>query len=279
MTSPTAILDELDARGLLHTCNDRPGLCHRLNAGPICGYAGFDPTADSLHVGSLLALAVMRLWTHHGHRVVALVGGATGMIGDPSGKNKERTLLDVKTLEHNRAALTVQIQRLLTVDGKVPPVVDNRDWFESMGLLEFQREIGKLIPVSDMLEALLGQGSSQEEPAAQLQRVQLPGAAGLRLPAPVQDTRLRAAARRQRPVRQHHCRHRPDPPPRVRPRLGARLTTVGQSRRRQVREDRERQRLAQPGAHQPLPVPPVLAEHGRRRRAEAAADVHAAVGR
>lgn len=152
MSTTTTILDELSARGLLADCTHREELAERLAAGPIRGYCGFDPTADSLHVGSLLSLAVLRLWMAHGHDVVALVGGATGMIGDPSGKSRERNLLDEATLDRNRAALTEQIERLLTHDGLRPQIIDNREWFADMTVLSFLRDIGKLMPLSDMLE-------------------------------------------------------------------------------------------------------------------------------
>jgi tyrosyl-tRNA synthetase len=150
--SPKGIIEDLEDRGMLHTCTNLPSLSRRRSEGPIRGYCGFDPTADSLHVGSLLSLAALRLWTIHGHDAVALVGGFTGMIGDPSGKSRERTLMDVDALDHNRAALTEQIRRLLTVDGREPTIVDNRTWFEGMSTIDFLREVGKLVPVADMLE-------------------------------------------------------------------------------------------------------------------------------
>jgi tyrosyl-tRNA synthetase len=149
---PDTILDELHARGLVHTCTNPETLQTRLRNGPITAYCGIDPTASSLHVGHLLSLQVMRLFRRRGHDVIGLVGGFTGMIGDPSGKSEERNLLDTNELDHNRAALTDQLTRLLTVDGRRPTIVDNRDWFESMPTVEFLRDIGKLVPVSDMLE-------------------------------------------------------------------------------------------------------------------------------
>ncbi|MBJ7469820.1 MAG: tyrosine--tRNA ligase [Solirubrobacteraceae bacterium] len=148
---PETILDELDARGLVHTCTNRDTLAERLHGPPMTVYCGFDPTADSLHVGHLLSLQVLRLWKRRGHRAVALVGGFTGMVGDPSGKSEERNLLDVETLDRNREALTAQIGALLKDGAEQPLIVDNRSWFEEMSALAFLRDVGKLVPVSEML--------------------------------------------------------------------------------------------------------------------------------
>ncbi len=95
------LLRELDERGFIADCTDQDGLEARLGEGPTRVYIGFDPTADSLHVGSLMPLAVARILQRHGHVPVLLVGGATGMIGDPSGRSSERNLLDDVTLDHN----------------------------------------------------------------------------------------------------------------------------------------------------------------------------------
>ncbi|MEJ7783367.1 MAG: tyrosine--tRNA ligase [Solirubrobacteraceae bacterium] len=168
-TLPTEILDELGARDLLDTCTNLESLRARLARGPITVYCGFDPTADSLHVGHLLSLSVLRHWMRHGHDVIALVGGFTGMVGDPSGKSQERTLLDLVTLDANRSALTAQVERLLGAGDGRPRIVDNRSWFADMTALEFLRDVGKLVPVSDMLEResvrsrLGGQGLSFTE--------------------------------------------------------------------------------------------------------------------
>lgn len=147
------LLDELDERGLVADCTDREGLRAVLGRGrKIRAYVGFDPTASSLHVGSLMPIAVMRVLQRHGHQPILLIGGATGMIGDPSGRSNERNLLPLETLDANRSAMRRQMERLLPGDGKVAPVfVDNRDWFEQMTLIEFLREVGKLAPVGEML--------------------------------------------------------------------------------------------------------------------------------
>ena len=147
------LLDDLEARGLLQECTDRDGLGARLAAGPVTLYNGCDPTADSLHIGNLLGLLVLRRFQEAGHRPVALVGGATGMVGDPSGRSEERNLLDEATLAHNVAAIKAQVSRILDLtDGPGGGVlVDNRDWTEGVSFLTFLRDIGKHVTVGTML--------------------------------------------------------------------------------------------------------------------------------
>jgi tyrosyl-tRNA synthetase len=151
--SPADILDDLRARGLLHDSTDPDALRARLEEGPITVYAGFDPTADSLHVGNLVPLLLLRRFQEFGHRPVALAGGATGMIGDPGGRSSERNLLDAETLDRNLAAIKGQLERLLDFsDGPGAAVlVDNRDWTGPMGVLEFLRDVGKHVTVNTML--------------------------------------------------------------------------------------------------------------------------------
>jgi tyrosyl-tRNA synthetase len=150
MTNAT-VLDDLEARGLIQDCTDRDGLAARLAEGPITLYFGCDPTADSLHVGNLLGLLVLRRFQDAGHRVVALVGGATGMVGDPSGRSEERNLLDDATLAHNVAAITAQVNRIVSLDGVDGRLVDNRTWTEPISFLEFLRDVGKHVTVNTML--------------------------------------------------------------------------------------------------------------------------------
>lgn len=147
------ILDDLQARGLLHDSTDADALRERLGEGPVTVYAGFDPTADSLHVGNLVPLLLLRRFQVVGHRPVALAGGATGMIGDPGGRSSERNLLDRETLDRNLAAIKGQLERLLDfTDGPGQArLVDNRDWTEPMGVLEFLRDVGKHVTVNTML--------------------------------------------------------------------------------------------------------------------------------
>ncbi|HEY6531332.1 MAG TPA: tyrosine--tRNA ligase [Acidimicrobiales bacterium] len=151
--SAADILDDLQARGLLLDSTDPVVLRARLAEGPIALYAGFDPTADSLHVGNLVPLLLLRRFQEHGHRPVALAGGATGMIGDPGGRSAERNLLDRETLDRNLAAIKGQLEQLLDFsDGPAQALlVDNRDWTEPIGVLEFLRDVGKHVTVNTML--------------------------------------------------------------------------------------------------------------------------------
>lgn len=142
-------LDDLRWRGLLHQATDPDGLAAHLGAGPVTGYVGFDPTAPSLHVGHLQQVLLLRRLQDAGHRPVALVGGGTGMIGDPSGKSDERNLLDPATLDANRAGIAAQLGRLL--DPGSATVVDNLEWLGSAGLLEFLRDVGKAFSVNEMI--------------------------------------------------------------------------------------------------------------------------------
>ncbi len=145
-----AILDDLSARGLIQDTTDDAALRARLEVGPITLYCGFDPTADSLHVGNLVPLLLLRRFQDFGHRPVALAGGATGMVGDPSGRSDERNLLDGETLDHNLEAIKAQLCLLLDIGGQAQ-LVDNREWIENVTALEFLRDVGKLVTVNTML--------------------------------------------------------------------------------------------------------------------------------
>ncbi len=116
-------------------------------------YAGFDPTADSLHVGHLMAIMVLRRFQQAGHRPIALVGGATGMIGDPSGKSEERKLLALDELRHNVEAVAQQLRRFLDFDRQPNGalLLNNYDWMSRFSFLDFLREVGKHVPVNVML--------------------------------------------------------------------------------------------------------------------------------
>jgi tyrosyl-tRNA synthetase len=150
---PHDLLAELDARGLIHDVTDREALARRLSEGPIGIYVGFDPTADSLHVGHLVGQLYLRRFQLAGHRPVALAGGATGMVGDPSGRSEERNLLDLDTLRHNVASIEVQLRRL--IDFEPGPtqarLVNNADWTEPLGVLDFLRDVGKFVSINTML--------------------------------------------------------------------------------------------------------------------------------
>jgi tyrosyl-tRNA synthetase len=144
---------ELRWRGLINQTTDDEQLPAWLMERPRTVYAGFDPTADSLHVGHLMALMILRRFQKAGHRPIALVGGATGMIGDPSGKSEERKLLSLEVLQANVAAIQRQFQRFLDFDRgpRAALLVNNYDWMGRFGYLEFLRDVGKHFPVNVML--------------------------------------------------------------------------------------------------------------------------------
>jgi tyrosyl-tRNA synthetase len=149
----TDIFADLSWRGLVNQTTDDQQLAAWLRDGSRTLYAGFDPTADSLHVGHLMALMVLRRFQRAGHRPIALVGGATGMIGDPSGKSQERNLLSVEVLRANVEAMRGQIQAFLDFDSPANGalLVNNYDWMSPWSYLEFLRDIGKNFPVNVML--------------------------------------------------------------------------------------------------------------------------------
>lgn len=145
------IIDELRWRGLLADCTDLPALTERLQAGPITLYCGFDPTADSLQVGSLVPLLTLRRFQQFGHVPIALAGGATGMVGDPSGKSAERNLQSFETVERNIAAQQKQMGRFLDFGAGGARLVNNADWTRDVTLLEFLRDVGKHFTVNSMI--------------------------------------------------------------------------------------------------------------------------------
>jgi tyrosyl-tRNA synthetase len=147
-----SILDELKWRGLLADCTDTTELTKRLTA-PVTLYCGFDPTADSLHVGNLVPLLALRRFQLLGHHPIALAGGATGMVGDPSGKTQERQLLTKEILDRNIAAVKEQLKRLLDFDTQTNParLVDNSTWIAPMSFLDFLRDVGKHFSVNQMV--------------------------------------------------------------------------------------------------------------------------------
>ncbi len=147
-----SFLDDLRWRGLVHQTTDDAGLASWLAAKPRVVYAGFDPTADSMHVGHLLPLMMLRRFQRAGHRPIAVVGGATGMIGDPSGKSQERNLLSKASLDANVAEMGQQMRGFLHFEGQHAAVLaNNYDWIGPWSYLEFLRDVGKNFPVNVML--------------------------------------------------------------------------------------------------------------------------------
>src|SRR5512137_162017 len=144
------LIDELAARGLIH--DQTPGLKERLAAGPITGYVGFDPTADSLHVGNLVPVMGLSWLQRCGGTPIILVGGGTGMVGDPSGKRSERPVLAVEQIDHNVARIQAQLERFLSFEGRNAALVrNNAAWLRPLGLMEFLRDAGKHFTLNYML--------------------------------------------------------------------------------------------------------------------------------
>lgn len=145
------MLDDLKLRGLIHQMSDEEGLRRALSGSRVTGYIGFDPTASSLHVGSLLQITMLVRLARAGHRPIAVIGGATGLIGDPSGKTAERTLLTRERLDENLAGIRGQLSKYLDFDGGQALLVDNAEWFAGMNVLDFLRDVGKHFSVNAMI--------------------------------------------------------------------------------------------------------------------------------
>ncbi|MEE1183814.1 MAG: tyrosine--tRNA ligase, partial [Paludibacteraceae bacterium] len=145
-------IEELTWRGMIHSM--MPGTEEQLAKEMTTAYLGIDPTADSLHIGHLVGVMMLRHFQRCGHKPLALVGGATGMIGDPSGKSAERNLLDEATLRHNQACIKQQLSKFLDFDSDAPnaaEMVNNYDWMKEFSFLAFIRDIGKHITVNYMM--------------------------------------------------------------------------------------------------------------------------------
>ena len=146
------LLDELSWRGMIHDI--MPGTREQLDREMTTGYIGFDPTADSLHIGSLVPILLLVHFQRAGHKPIALVGGATGMVGDPSGKNEERNLLTEEVLLRNAAGVKAQLERFLNFDASLAnaaELVNNYDWFKTISFIDFLRDTGKHITVNYMM--------------------------------------------------------------------------------------------------------------------------------
>ena len=142
--------EDLAFRGLIHQMTDA-GLPQLLDKPGLTLYAGFDPSADSLHVGNLLQLCTLRRFQEAGHRPISLAGGGTGMIGDPGGKQDERQLLDLETIESHLEAIRPQLAQFLDLDGHRALLLNNADWLSKLSTLEYLRDVGKHFTVNQMV--------------------------------------------------------------------------------------------------------------------------------
>jgi tyrosyl-tRNA synthetase len=145
------LTDELSPRGFIHDAT--PGLAARLAEGPVTGYVGFDPTADSLHVGNLVPVMGLAWLQRCGGTPIIVVGGGTGMVGDPSGKRSERPVLSVEQIDHNVACIRAQLERFLAFEGaNAARTRNNADWLRPLVLMEFLRDVGKHFTINYMLQ-------------------------------------------------------------------------------------------------------------------------------
>ena len=147
--SKSNFLHELDERGLIQDTTERSSLEKRLNEGPITLYHGIDPSASSLHIGNFVGVLMLRRFQDAGHNPVALIGGSTGMIGDPGGRSEERNLLDEETLEKNLSGIRSQLENL--VDLSSATLVNNFDWTKHVNVLDFLRDVGKHATINQMV--------------------------------------------------------------------------------------------------------------------------------
>ncbi len=153
MSVPNEILHGLRERGFIQQISDEAALAALLSRGQVTFYAGFDPTAPSLHVGSMIPLMAMAHFARAGHRPIAVLGGGTAMVGDPSGRTELRQMMTVETIQENRRMIEPQVRRFLVAAGEQAVVVDNADWLAPLRYLEFLRDIGRHFSVNRMLAA------------------------------------------------------------------------------------------------------------------------------
>jgi len=150
----TDVLAEFEARGLIQDTTEREALAAALSDEMITVYVGFDPTADSLHLGNLIPIMALRRMQLAGHKPIALVGGSTGMVGDPGGRSEERNLLDTETLAHNVEGISAVLRRFLDFDSgaaNTAEMVNNYDWTGPVGVIDFLRDVGKHVTVNQMM--------------------------------------------------------------------------------------------------------------------------------
>ena len=272
-------IEELEWRGMIHTI--MPGAKEQLEKEMTTAYLGIDPTADSLHIGHLVGVMILKHFQMCGHRPLALIGGATGMIGDPSGKSQERNLLDEPTLRHNQEAIKRQLAKLLDFESDAPNaavLVNNYDWMKDISFLEFIRDIGKCITVNYMMakdsvkKRFSGEGDGMSFTEFTYQLVQ--GFDFLHL---YQTMNCKVQLGGADQWGQHHHRNGADPPQTGQRGRSIRhhLPAHHQGRRYEIRQDRERQRMARCALYLALQVLPVLAQRQRRGRQALHPHLHA----
>ena len=211
-------LHDATARGFVHQCTDPEGLHAALGAGRVTAYIGFDCTADSLHVGSLVQIMLLRLMQRHGHRPVVLMGGGTTRIGDPSGKDESRQLLTDAQIAANMAGIRRCFTPFLTFgDGPADAIMPNNDdWLDALGYISAAARSRRAFHRQPHADLRLGAAAAGPRAAADVPRIQLHDPAELRFPRAVPPARGDAADGRVGPVGQHRLRRRSGAPHRGR---------------------------------------------------------------
>lgn len=251
-----ALLDDLKWRGLLYQHTDEVG--DVLNSGPVSGYIGFDPTAPSLHIGSLLVIMLLVRLQRHGHRPVALAGGGTGLIGDPSGKGSERPLADANVVAQNTESIRRQLERFLDFSGSnAAKLVNNAEWLVDLRAVDFMRDVGKHFTVNYMLQKDSVQGRMEAGISYTEFSYMLLQAYDFLELRRRHDVRIQMGGSDQW---EHHGRHRADSPCRRARRTRDHRAARHDRGRNQIREDRRRSDLARFHADDAVQVLSVLRE-------------------
>jgi tyrosyl-tRNA synthetase len=206
----TNLYDELSQRGFVQQVSNEAVLRKKLAEEKMTCYIGFDPTADSLHVGNLVQIMMLAFVQRFGHQPIALLGGGTTMVGDPSGRTELRKMLSREQIIANGEKIKQQLGRFLDFENGGAVFCDNADWLLSLNHIDFLRDIG----ISASIACLLPNLQSPARNRAFLHRIQLSSVAGLRLFDAISPPRLHVANGRQRPMGQHFGRRGLDPAPR-----------------------------------------------------------------
>ena len=207
-------LEEATARGFVFQCTDPGALAASMHAAPITAYIGFDCTADSLHVGSLVQIMILRLLQKHGHKPLVLLGGGTTRIGDPSGKDESRQLLTDETIAANMAGIRRCFTPFLRF-GEGPSdamLANNADWLDALGYISLLRDVGIHFTINRMLSFDSVKLRLDRRAAADVPRIQLHDTAKLRLPRTQPPSWRHSADRRVRSMGQYRCWNGTDPP-------------------------------------------------------------------
>ncbi len=237
------LYDELKARGLIAQVTNEEEISKMINEGKATFYIGFDPTADSLHVGHFMALCLMKRMQMAGNKPIALIGGGTAMIGDPSGRTDMRSMMTIETIQHNCDCFKKQMERFIEFGEGKARMVNNADWLLKLNYIDFIRDIGACFSVNNMLRAECFK-QRMEKGLSFLEFNYMP----------MQsydfyylfELRLQYAVRRQRPVEQYAGRHRADPPQAGQGRARHDHHPAAEQRGKEDGQDRRRRGMARP---------------------------------